>query len=324
MAEEAIVTYSKDSTTGTKLAMKRIRVSGRVDDEFYLTMKRRISREAIIWHSFCHRNVLEFLGMAKLTDETYLVSPWMELGDLYSFVTSRLEFFQWDQGKQDGTDQIAALCRRFKEQDAITGIASGLAYLHANNVIHGDMKASNVLLDGELNPKICDFGLTKVMHTEYALTSAGLKGFGTIRWMSPELLTEESSAVKTTAGDVYAFGMTIFEILSAQSPFSNLHSLVYIALVIAAGERPRPEPLSRESQQFQDLWSLGVSCWAPDQRSRPTADDVVATLTSDDWSERLGVGHITPYVAAVGASNSPGSAAPSHVDYALDFGGASL
>ncbi|KAG9003722.1 hypothetical protein FRB93_010943 [Tulasnella sp. JGI-2019a] len=229
----------------------------------------------------------------------------MELGDLYSFVTSRLKFLQWDQGRQNGVDHTVILYRRFKERDVITGIASGLAYLHANNVIHGDLKASNVLLDGELNPKICDFGLTKVMHSEYAITSAGLKGLGTLGWMSPELLTEGKSAVKTTASDIYAFGITISEILSTQPPFSHLRSLLYIALAIAAGERPRPEPMSREGQQFQELWSLAASCWAPDPPSRPTADKIVATITRGDWSERLGTGQATPNVATVGAFRSP-------------------
>ncbi|KAG9003725.1 hypothetical protein FRB93_010946 [Tulasnella sp. JGI-2019a] len=245
----------------------------------------------------------------------------MEPGDLYSFVTSRVEFFHWDQGKQDGTDHShsAILYREFKEQDVITGIASGLAYLHANNVIHGDLKASNILLDGELNPKICDFGLTKVMHTEYALTSAGLKGFGTLRWMSPELLTEEKSAVKMTESDVYAFGMTISEILSAQPPFSHLHSLVYIALAIAVGKRPQPEPLSREGQQFQDLWSLAASCWAPGPPLRPTASDVVASLTRGDQSDEFGTDRATPCVVADGASHHHGSTSPNHVDYHLDL-----
>lgn len=92
----------------------------------------------------------------------------------------------------------------------ITGIASGLAYLHSRNVIHGDLKAANILLDDALNPKICDFGMAKVLHTEYELTSAALKGGGSWRWMSPELIEEESK--KTTESDIYAFGMTIAEV----------------------------------------------------------------------------------------------------------------
>ncbi|KAG9003727.1 hypothetical protein FRB93_010948 [Tulasnella sp. JGI-2019a] len=106
--------------TGAKLAMKRIRVSGPVGEfEAATTVKRRISREAIIWRSLCHNNILTFLGVANVADATYLVSPWMELRDLYSFVTSRLEFLQWDQGNQGELDHRVACYRRFKEQDPV-------------------------------------------------------------------------------------------------------------------------------------------------------------------------------------------------------------
>lgn len=90
------------------------------------------------------------------------------------------------------------------------GIADGLAYLHARGVIHGDMKAANVLLDDSLNPLICDFGLTKVLGTEHGQTSVNLKGHGSMQWMAPELM--EETGFKTMESDIYAFGMTIVEV----------------------------------------------------------------------------------------------------------------
>ncbi|KAG9026783.1 kinase suppressor of Ras 2 [Tulasnella sp. JGI-2019a] len=171
--------------------------------------KKRISREAAIWHPLRHINVLEFLGVVNISSTTYLVSPWMGLGDLRSFMTSRLEFFRLGPGE---LGRRASLYRRFKEQAAVTDIASGLAYLHTNDVIHGDLKAANILLDDLLQPKICDFGLTKVLHSSYDLTSKALKWTGSCRWMSPELLMGGDSAVKTTASDIYAFGIVIAEV----------------------------------------------------------------------------------------------------------------
>ncbi|KAG8990710.1 hypothetical protein FRB94_013165 [Tulasnella sp. JGI-2019a] len=138
----------------------------------------------------------------------------MEQGDLHNFVTSRLEFLQSSPGGRAECVPRATLYRNFKEKHVIIGIASGLAYLHANIVIHGDLKAANILLGDTLQPKICDFGLTKAMRSEYHLTSAALKGAGSWRWMSPELLKESESAVKTTASDVYAFGIMIAEVIT--------------------------------------------------------------------------------------------------------------
>ncbi|KAG9027784.1 hypothetical protein FRB95_007391 [Tulasnella sp. JGI-2019a] len=277
--------------------MKRIRVSGRLVDGVAATINRRVSREAKIWHSLRHVNVQPLLGVVDVPDETYLVPPWMKHGDLHHFVTSRLEFLRLSQEKQDALGTRAILYRSFKEHDVIIGIASGPAYLHANNVIHGYSKAPNILLDDTLHPKICDFGLTNVMHTEYAFTSVALKGAGFCRWMSPELLKEDESVVKTTASDVYAFGMTIAEILSAQFPFPHLRSALSVVLAVTSGKRPPFEPLSREGQQFQDLWSLAASCWTPDPRPRPTADDIVYTL-GGEYPKNQEANQAVPSVAA--------------------------
>ncbi|KAG9006796.1 hypothetical protein FRB94_000392 [Tulasnella sp. JGI-2019a] len=163
-----------------------------------------------------------------------------------------------------------------------------------------------------LHPKICDFGLTKVMHTEYALTSVALKGAGSYRWMSPELLTEGENAAKTTASDIYAFGMKIAEILSAQLPLSHIQSALFVALAVIAGQRPQPEPLSREGQSFRDIWCLEDACWTSEPSSRPTADDVVATCARGGYLENRGANRMAPSAASIRALVPHGSTA-SHV-----------
>ncbi|KAG8868729.1 hypothetical protein FRB97_001959, partial [Tulasnella sp. 331] len=158
----------------------------------------------------------------------------------------------------------------------IAGIALGLAYLHALDVIHGDLKAANILLDDALRPKICDFGMSKVLHTEYEATSAGLKGGGSWRWKSPEMM--EDGSVKTTASDVYAFGITIAEVLSAELPFSRHRSPFTIARAVTKGDRPLPIPISREGHSFEDLWNTARSCWASDPTVRPPAARIADVL----------------------------------------------
>lgn len=80
-------------------------------------------------------------------------------------------------------------------------------YLHGLNVIHGDLKAANILLDEDLWPYIADLGLSK--DSEYDVTSSGLKGYGSGRWMAPELLLGGS---KSLASDIYAFAMLFVEV----------------------------------------------------------------------------------------------------------------
>lgn len=82
--------------------------------------------------------------------------------------------------------------------------------MHSLGVIHGDLKASNVLLQRNLEPSLSDFGLSKLQD---GATSAGLKGSGSIPWMSPEVVL---GGPKTAESDMYAFGMTIAEVSRLQ------------------------------------------------------------------------------------------------------------
>lgn len=83
-------------------------------------------------------------------------------------------------------------------------VAEALAYLHRSGVIHGDLKAANVLVSNEIHALLCDFGLTKYATSS---TSSALKGAGSLRWQNPELWDGE-----TLQSDTYAFGMTIAEV----------------------------------------------------------------------------------------------------------------
>ncbi|KAG9034898.1 hypothetical protein FRB95_012455 [Tulasnella sp. JGI-2019a] len=260
-----------------KLAMKRIKVHGR-SSEVDATMRRRLSREARIWCSLLHINILPFCGVAVISNIAYLVSPWMDHGDLSYFVASRRLFLDMPPSGRDEMHPMAVAYRKFREHAAIAGLALGLDYLHAHHVIHGDLKAANVVLDDTLQPKICDFGLTKVIYTEYARTSETLKGAGSHRWMAPELFTEDENSSKTIESDVYAFGMTIAEILSAELPFPHLRHSWRIALDVVKGVRPIPEPMSRAGKPFNDLWDLAALCWDPDPSLRPLAGAIVAVL----------------------------------------------
>ena len=85
--------------------------------------------------------------------------------------------------------------------------ASAVTYLHQHGVIHGDIKASNILVTDDIHALLCDF--TPTLQAEEA-TSAGPRGAGTVRWQSPELWTE--NAQKSFQSDVWAFGITTYEV----------------------------------------------------------------------------------------------------------------
>ncbi|KAG8998468.1 hypothetical protein FRB93_013700 [Tulasnella sp. JGI-2019a] len=261
--------------TRLRLALKRPRfcLKGTVEAD---EARRRFEREAHIWISLVHSNVLPFYGLLEISNDIYLASPWMDFGDLSKFTTARLHYLNLPAVEQlRATDAQRLAYSTFKEFDVIHGIAVGLAYLHSKGVVHGDLKAANVLLDDLLNPMLGDFGMTKVLGGEYSVTSPGLRGKGSSRWMSPGLV---DSSPKTAKSDIYAFSMIIVEVLTGKIPFPNLGSSGSVFRAICCGRRPPFEPLSREGQNFEGLWNLAASCWDVDPDKRPNARDIVTSM----------------------------------------------
>lgn len=85
--------------------------------------------------------------------------------------------------------------------------------MHRHKLVHGDLKALNIVVDRLSRIRICDFGLTKL---ESSLTSTAMRGSGTAAWKAPELISTNpahfNGESKTLASDVFAFGMIIYEV----------------------------------------------------------------------------------------------------------------
>ncbi|KAG9022543.1 hypothetical protein FRB95_014629, partial [Tulasnella sp. JGI-2019a] len=261
--------------TKLKLAMKcpRILEAGTIQA---VDVKRRYEREVETWSSFEHVNVLPFFGVVEISSNTYLVAPWVTHGDLFGFLAARLKCLADPSLGQDSVSvEKRAAFLIFDEAATIHGIASGLAYLHACGVIHGDIKAANVLLDDTLTPLLSDFGLAK--KDELNATSPGMRGSGTTKWKSPGLNNGESRTTKT---DIYALGMTIVEILTGRVPFPELRTSFKVCVAISQGHRPPFEPVSRHGKDFRPLWNLAASCWQQEPNKRPAAARVVARTAS--------------------------------------------
>ncbi|KAG8869250.1 hypothetical protein FRB97_001398, partial [Tulasnella sp. 331] len=259
--------------TGLEIALKRPRTSsgdGRQAED----AKRRFAREGRNWSRLHHENILPFLGSVIISNDTYFLSPWAERGDLAKFLRMRSWFHELSE-----RERLCHIDRdvfeRFDEHQIVSGISSGLMYMHANNVIHGDLKAANVLLDSEIHPRLCDFGLTKVLDDELNATSTGMKCAGSWRWMAPELMDSASRSMKS---DVYSLGMTIVEVVTGEIPYPNISSQFSLFRAISNGQRPTPDPLSRDGKSFADLWTCASRCWEADPEKRPAAAAIDETI----------------------------------------------
>lgn len=106
----------------------------------------------------------------------------------------------------------------------IYGIATGMQYSPANNLIHRDLKTQNILIDEYLYPRITDFGLSKILHQN--LDSMSIQSVndykGTPAFFSPEIWDSKNYS---KSSDVYAFGFIVYELITGDLPFINMSSI---------------------------------------------------------------------------------------------------
>jgi serine/threonine protein kinase len=157
--------------------------------------------------------------------------------------------------------------------------ASGLLYLHAEGVVHGDVKPANVLLLGGA-AALSDFGTAASAARAAASASAGLRGAGTPQFMAPELhetLDGEFAHGPSRAADVYALACTVYcAVVGVTFPWSGDDSRDFKPSAVRKGARPRLERLPPGVPP--DLPALLQECWADDRRARPAMPAVLARL----------------------------------------------
>jgi len=163
----------------------------------------------------------------------------------------------------------------------VMGIAEGLAYLHREKVVHGDMKPNNVLVDDRAKPVLCDFGRSKFLPDELAtLTIAG-----STRYMAQELqVTSESDngtvglplPGRTKEADVYGFSMVALEVITSRVPFCNIQHDSTVVYQVMKGYRPGPDLYGFNANA--PVWQLLTRCWNVQANARPTMETVVEEL----------------------------------------------
>ncbi|KAL4628565.1 hypothetical protein ACB092_05G248500 [Castanea dentata] len=185
--------YKGMLNNGQIIAVKRLSIeSGQGDLEF--------KNEVLLVAKLQHRNLVRLLGFCIERTERLLIYEFMS--------NTSLDHFLFDPIKRLDLDWQ----KRYK---IIGGIARGLLYLHEDSqlrIIHRDLKASNILLDDEMNPKISDFGMAKLFLLEQTQANTS-RIVGTYGYMAPEYAMHRQFSIKS---DVFSFGVLILEIVSGQ------------------------------------------------------------------------------------------------------------
>ncbi|CAN6197898.1 unnamed protein product [Urochloa humidicola] len=221
-----------------------------------------------------HRNLVQLLGYCRRKGELLLVYEYMPNGSLDKFL-----YCEHDKLSLDWAT-------RFR---IIKGVASALLYLHEKwekVVIHRDIKASNVLLDSELNGRLGDFGLAKSYH--HGADPQTTRVVGTIGYLAPELARTGKASPLT---DVFAFGMFLLEVTSGQRPVKqNANGEQFMLFDWVLDHWQKGSLLETIDKRLDDecnideaclVLKLGILCSQPFASARPRMHLVMQYLNGD-------------------------------------------
>ncbi|KAG6808164.1 hypothetical protein H0H92_005177, partial [Tricholoma furcatifolium] len=219
-----------------------------------------LAREAVLWGQLAHPNLLPFYGLYLYKNRLSLVSPWAENGTLFDFMQKekKAKRLQWETR--------LLLC---------SDVVEGIKYLHSNDMIHGDLKACNILVDKSHRAYLADFGFASVDQKDLENWSKHYSSLcgGDYRHQSPETAIDQ--VPNTKESDIFSFSMTCVEVFTGQVPFPNM-TRIKAANAIINGKRPSLDSIPELTPELRQLVH---DCWEQEPRNRPNIVEVAKRLS---------------------------------------------
>lgn len=247
--DDPISDENPDESTAMKVALKIYRPQNALDIEG----AQRFRDEFKIVFNCHHANLIPPTQFGITGETPYLVMPYCSRGSSETLI-----------GKLRNNESI---------WQYVHDVAAGLAYLHGLHppIVHQDIKPANVLIDDSGNYAITDFGISATRDHHQAFD----ENKGTLAYMAPERFLDDTPQAES---DIYAFGVTLYEVLTGQVPFGE-----------EGGKAQAHDPVNLDyfnNPVPADIKRLVVACLTRDPSHRPTAQQIVKAAASRQFPLR--------------------------------------
>nr|CAH8850113.1 unnamed protein product [Trichobilharzia regenti] len=205
-----------------------------------------------------HENILLFMGCVSKPCLA-IITQWCEGSSLYKHLHVLEHRFD--------ISELVDIARQTSQ---------GMDYLHAKNIIHRDLKSSNIFLH-DRTVKIGDFGLATVKSRWW--NTGFQQPTGSIFWMAPEVIRMEGETPYTNLSDVYAFGVVLYELITGQLPYSHYNNRDQILFLVGRGLL-KPDTSACRADIPHQLQHLSMSCCSFEREKRPPFSQIYPCLDS--------------------------------------------
>ncbi|CAH2048192.1 unnamed protein product [Thlaspi arvense] len=233
-----------NSESGEMCAMKEVTLCS--DDPKSRESAQQLGQEVVVLSRLRHPNIVQYYGSETVDDKLYIYLEYVSGGSIYKLLQEYGQF---------GENAI----RNYTQQ-----ILSGLAYLHAKNTVHRDIKGANILVDPHGRVKVADFGMAKHITAQ----SGPLSFKGSPYWMAPEVI--QNSNGSNLAVDIWSLGCTVLEMATTKPPWSQYEGVPAMFKIGNSKDLPDiPNHLSEEGKDFVR------KCLQRNPANRPTASQLL-------------------------------------------------